>query len=567
MSNKTFTADKIKTNQICGIDGGSVTICGIDNDEFNNFPTISGGTISGNNLLVSGDGDSLATFNSGVFNELVVNGVKYVPRNQIAYGFYFGGPPIDVPERGPLVTATGFDFTDASDSNHSISGAGVSHTTAQAKFGSTSMFFDGDDDRLVIPEHSDFALGTGQFTIEMWYYKTDMPTPASEQQGLISKGSPGSDAASSYAKGDFGITYSASGTVSTHRLAPNNWNGRYSIETLSIGQWHHIAVVREGTGINEVKLYLNGSLATVDGQDISESSDGWTWTGSMWDSIYPVYIGYSEYTSGVDTHYDLNGYLEDVRISTTARYSGNFTPNSSPFTNDSDTVLLVQSEGIDTASTNHHYSGLVSNTNRVFVESTGSFVATGDHVVIGGLYDESENQEIHTVTGFTNYYPTNCCNSKVFADRSIGLNRIYYHEENEVIAVGDNIRINEDTTVYTVTNSYNVGSDVKYVDVTPNLTSGYKSGECICITPATLLLDSNLSNDYTSGTKVAKKYASGDACFDTSHLYLEKAMYKNETFDWNMTGYRETFIDFSGVQVHITGQSTSGLLTLQYPEI
>ena len=324
MSNKTFTADKIKTNQICGIDGGSVTICGIDNDEFNNFPTISGGTISGNNLLVSGDGDSLATFNSGVFNELVVNGVKYVPRNQIAYGFYFGGPPIGVPNRGP-----------------SVSGGGDN-----------------------IP-----------------------------------------------------------------------------------------------------------------------------------------------------------------------------------------------------------YSGLISGTNHLFVEDSGSFVATGDHVIIGGLYDESENQEIHTVTGFTNYYPTNCCNSKVFADRSIGLDRIYYHEENEVIAVGDNIRINEDTTVYTVTNSYNVGGDVKYVDVTPNLTSGYKSGECICITPATLLLDSNLSNDYTSGTKVAKKYASGDACFDTSHLYLEKAMYKNETFDWNMTGYRETFIDFSGVQVHITGQSTSGLLTLQYPEI
>ena len=48
MSNKTFTADKIKTNEICGIDGGAVTICGIDN---NNFPTISGGTISGNNLI------------------------------------------------------------------------------------------------------------------------------------------------------------------------------------------------------------------------------------------------------------------------------------------------------------------------------------------------------------------------------------------------------------------------------------------------------------------------------------------------------------------------------------
>jgi len=321
MSNKTFTADKIKTNEICGIDGGSVTICGIDN---NNFPTISGGIISGENLLVSGDGNSLATFNSGVFNELVVNGVRYVPRNQIAYGFYFGGPPIDVPNRGP-----------------SVSGGGD----------------------------------------------------------------------------------------------------------------------------------------------------------------------------------------------------------------------------------NVPYSGLVSGTNHVFIEDSGSFGATGDHVVIGGLYDENENQEIHTVTGFTNYYPTNCCNSKVYTNRSIGQNRIYYHEESEAIGVGDKIRINEDETVYTVTSSYNVPGELKFVDLTPNLTSGYQAGECICITPDTLLLESNLSNNYTGGTKVAKKYASGDACFDTSHLYLEKGMYKNQNFDWYMTGYRQSFIDFSGVQVHITGQSTSGLLTLQYPDV
>jgi hypothetical protein len=133
--------------------------------------------------------------------------------------------------------------------------------------------------------------------------------------------------------------------------------------------------------------------------------------------------------------------------------------------------------------------------------------------------------------------------------------------------VGDKIRINEDETVYTVTSSYSVPGELKFVDLTPNLTSGYQAGECICITPDTLLLESNLSNNYTGGTKVAKKYASGDACFDTSHLYLEKGMYKNQNFDWYMTGYRQSFIDFSGVQVHITGQSTSGLLTLQYPDV
>ena len=58
----------------------------------------------------------------------------------------------------------------------------------------------------------------------------------------------------------------------------------------------------------------------------------------------------------------------------------------------------------------------------------------------------------------------------------------------------------------------------------------------------------------------------GSICYDTQHLYLEKAMYKNNEFDWYLTGYRESFIGFSGIDVHITGQDISGLLTLNYPD-
>ena len=64
-----------------------------------------------------------------------------------------------------------------------------------------------------------------------------------------------------------------------------------------------------------------------------------------------------------------------------------------------------------------------------------------------------------------------------------------------------------------------------------------------------------MSNAYTTGTKMTNKYASGTPCFDTAHIYLEKGMYKDQDFDWYMTGYRQSFVDFSGVQVHITGQT------------
>ena len=49
--------------------------------------------------------------------------------------------------------------------------------------------------------------------------------------------------------------------------------------------------------------------------------------------------------------------------------------------------------------------------------------------------------------------------------------------------------------------------------------------------------------------------------------YLEKAMYKNQTFDWNLTGYRESYIGFSGIEFNITGNNTTGLFTMVYPDI
>ena len=566
MSNKTFTADKIKTNEICGIDGGSVTICGIDN---NNFPTISGGIISGENLLVSGNGNSLATFNSGVFNELVVNGVRYVPRNQIAYGFYFGGPPVGVPNNLPGLTGalassgeafssdsnTAFllnspsgtshgstTFTDSSSHAHSITAYGdVIHSTGAFKYGDSSIYFDGSGDYLSISGSSNIDFNTGDFTIEAWVRPEENSTMSIfgsllgdsswSGWGLVTRGADGNGPSDSD-DANCRLYWVESPNTTANSLTPHPIN---TGPILSLNTWSHAAVSRSG---GTLRLFLNGDLkhTATSTYDIENTSHGGATIGKFYTNT--PYHGHSYY---------FKGYMEDVRVSNVARYTSNFTPDET----------IVGFTGI---------SGLDPGTKVIYVEDGSSF-NTGDHVIIGGLYDQSENQENHTISGIVNYYPTNCCNSKVYANRSIGQNRIYYHEEREVIGVGDKIRINEDETVYTVTSSYSVPGELKFVDLTPNLTSGYQAGECICITPDTLLLESNLSNNYTGGTKVAKKYASGDACFDTSHLYLEKGMYKNQNFDWYMTGYRQSFIDFSGVQVHITGQSTSGLLTLQYPDV
>ena len=57
-------------------------------------------------------------------------------------------------------------FTDNSHSPKTVTAYGNAKTsTAQSKFGGSSIFFDGNGDYLVSPSNSAFQFGTGDFTI------------------------------------------------------------------------------------------------------------------------------------------------------------------------------------------------------------------------------------------------------------------------------------------------------------------------------------------------------------------------------------------------------------------
>ena len=86
--------------------------------------------------------------------------------------------------------------------------------------------------------------------------------------------------------------------------------------TVAANAWVHVAVVREGTGTNQTKLYING---TQDGQgtvttDFTQTEE--------------VRIGTNRGATD-----DFAGYISNVRfVKGSALYTGNFTPSTSPFT-------------------------------------------------------------------------------------------------------------------------------------------------------------------------------------------------------------------------------------------
>jgi hypothetical protein len=99
-----------------------------------------------------------------------------------------------------------------------------------------------------------------------------------------------------------------------------NTPGNNTVGTTAIqfDTWYHVALVRSGSGTNNMKLYLDGVL---------ESQNTNTYTVPVNDIV----LGRT-YTN-LNSEY-FNGYIDDLRITKgVARYTANFTPPTAAFPN------------------------------------------------------------------------------------------------------------------------------------------------------------------------------------------------------------------------------------------
>lgn len=268
-----------------------------------------------------------------------------------------------------LLTCQSNRFIDNSTNNFTISGAGSPSVQRFNPFGastaySTSViggsgYFDGSGDYLSTSGGTATAMGTGDFTWEVFVY---VPAATTYQTFIETRSTPGPGANDGFF---FGLS---NGTLTpiiytTSTLAS-------STKDITAGSWNHVAVTRSGTNLT---FWINGV-------------SGGTTTNSTNLSSQPVYIGNSTTTSVA-----LTGFLSNVRmVKGTAVYTTAFTPPTAPLTAISGTSLLtnfINGAIFDNAMMNDLETvGNAQISTSVVKYGTGSiaFDGTGDYLDSGG---------------------------------------------------------------------------------------------------------------------------------------------------------------------------------------
>jgi len=158
-------------------------------------------------------------------------------------------------------------------------------------------------------DSSHFHLPDGPFTLEAWVH----PEKRQPTAGLVAKTQ----------SSEYGLL-AENGGVSFLVHLDDRYVAASSPEALPLNQWTHLAGVFDG---QSVALFVNGRLA-----------DRRPCSGRRQRNELPLYLGADPNQQGAPTR-ALAGWLDEVRLSTGARYAGDFTP-ARRHEPDAETVLL-----------------------------------------------------------------------------------------------------------------------------------------------------------------------------------------------------------------------------------
>jgi hypothetical protein len=188
----------------------------------------------------------------------------------------------------------GSNLKDFSGRNHIVTAVGdASAGNDGHPFGFGGVFsFGGTGDYLSIPNSSDFSFGSGDFTIDFWWY----PLGVSNQY-IVGQYGLGDNNNNGWA-----MAYGSSGNIDFHYS--KSGSDYYSISigiSLTVEQWQHLAIIRNGSNIY---IYKNGTLL---------GSDNSIGSSAIYNSSRTLRIG-ENFNTFVGSMWPLTGNIAELRI-------------------------------------------------------------------------------------------------------------------------------------------------------------------------------------------------------------------------------------------------------------
>jgi hypothetical protein len=222
------------------------------------------------------------------------------------------------------------EIRDDGNTGHVVTEQGTAAlTTGQKKLGSSAVVLDGNSDYLSIPDSADWNFASTDFAIELWARWDAIPTTTN--QVLYHQRVDGNNAVR--------FVYRALGSTESNFLFDVFTAGSQVIDistdlgavstNLNTGTWYHLAVSRSA---NDFRLFVDGVI-------VASTST----SAAVPNLATQVLLG-----GNPDISAFMTGHLDEVRVSKGAsRHNANFTPQTTEYTSDAQTVLLLHLDSRD----------------------------------------------------------------------------------------------------------------------------------------------------------------------------------------------------------------------------
>lgn len=291
-----------------------------------------------------------------------------------------------------------------------------------------SLYFDGTGDTLTIASSTPNQFGSGDFTIETWYYCSGAISTSG--QHLFFRRTTVSA---------LGLIFQVDNSKLNLLAGDTNFVGGWEVNissttTLTANRWYHLAMSRSGSSW---KIFVDG---------VQEASINASFT-------------IAEETADITIGTNITGYLSNLRVvKGTAVYTSAFTPPTAPVTAIAGTSLLINGTNagiIDASRKSHLYTtgNAQVRTDVIKYDKSIAFDGTGDYLLIpsASYTDEflfgSSDFTVETWVRFTSFGGNRCIIDAWVSGQSASW-QLYYQSASTKIVwyVGNGVLLTSTTT-------------------------------------------------------------------------------------------------------------------------